>query len=89
LLIIPVVLILAGTEVALIYACRVAQDRGLRWPTTLMAVLAGCLLCAGVLREYYDIWRHRTVRGISFLFVAIDAAGDVFSLLSIRRPSLL
>ena len=53
------------------------------WPTTLMAVLAAALLAAGVLRHYWDIYTHRTVRGISFLFVGIDAAGDLFSLISI------
>ncbi|EDN06139.1 conserved hypothetical protein [Histoplasma mississippiense (nom. inval.)] len=49
----------------------------------LMAILSACLLVAGVLRHYWDIYIHRTVRGISFLFVAIDAAGDLFSLVSI------
>lgn len=48
-----------------------------------MGVLSTVLLSAGVLRHYYDIYIHRTVRGISFLFVGIDAAGDVFSLVSI------
>lgn len=48
-----------------------------------MAILSACLLVAGVLRHYWDIYVHRTVRGISFLFVAIDAAGDLFSLVSI------
>ncbi|KAK1767523.1 PQ loop repeat protein [Phialemonium atrogriseum] len=41
------------------------------------------LLAAGVLRHYWDISMHRTVRGISFIFVGIDAAGDLFSLLSV------
>jgi hypothetical protein len=48
-----------------------------------MAVLSAALLAAGVLRHYWDIYVHRTVRGISFLFVGIDAAGDVFSLVSV------
>jgi hypothetical protein len=48
-----------------------------------MASLSAALLAAGVLTHYWDIWTHRTVRGISFLFVAIDAAGDVFSLVSV------
>ena len=76
---------MAGLEVALIFACRIAMQHGLNWPATLMAVLAGSLLCAGVLREYYDIYKHNTVRGISFLFCGIDAAGDVFSLLSVSK----
>jgi hypothetical protein len=48
-----------------------------------MAVLSACLLAAGVLRHYWDIYIHRTVRGISFFFVGIDAAGDLFSLISV------
>lgn len=48
-----------------------------------MAVLSACLLAAGVLRHYWDIYVHRTVRGISFFFVGIDAAGDLFSLVSV------
>ncbi len=49
---------------------------------TAMAVLSAALLAAGVLQHYVDIWKHRTVRGISFIFVGIDAAGDLFSLVS-------
>lgn len=50
-----------------------------------MGVLSAVLLSAGVLRHYYDIYIHRTVRGISFIFVGIDAAGDVFSLVSVCK----
>ncbi|KAH7020915.1 PQ loop repeat-domain-containing protein [Microdochium trichocladiopsis] len=53
------------------------------WPYTLMAILSALLLSAGVLRHYWDIYTTRTVRGISFLFVAIDALGDLTSLLSL------
>lgn len=58
-------------------------DRHVLWPITLMAVLAAVFLSAGVLRHYWDIYTHRTVRGISFIFVGIDAAGDLFSLISV------
>jgi hypothetical protein len=63
------------------------EDR--HWPVTLMGVVSTVLLSAGVLRHYYDIHVHRTVRGISFIFVGIDAAGDVFSLISVCGFSLL
>jgi len=53
-----------------------------------MAVLAAVFLSAGVLRHYWDIYTHRTVRGISFIFVGIDAAGDLFSLTSVCMLSL-
>lgn len=58
-------------------------NRHVTWPVTLMAILAAVLLSAGVLRHYWDIYTHRTVRGISFIFVGIDAAGDLFSLISV------
>jgi hypothetical protein len=80
---------MGGIEAALIVSLRMARDRQLQWPFTLMAVLSASLLAAGVLRHYLDIYVHRTVRGISFLFVGIDAAGDVFSLVSVVfQPSL-
>ena len=75
--------VLGGIEVALIFALKAATKRQVVWPATFMAVLAAVLLAAGVLRHYWDIYTHRTVRGISFIFVGIDAAGDLFSLVSV------
>ena len=80
---VPLVVFFGGVQAALIVALRIAKAREVLWPITLMAVLSACLLAAGVLRHYWDIYTHRTVRGISFIFVAIDAAGDVFSLVSV------
>ena len=80
---------MGGIQGALIVALRIARDRHLQWPLTLMAVLSAVLLAAGVLRHYWDIYVHRTVRGLSFLFVGIDAAGDLSSLLSLLfQPTL-
>lgn len=76
-------MIMAGVECGLIFALRRGKDRGLQWPVTLMAVLAALLLSLGVLRHYWDIYKERTVRGISFLFVTIDALGDLTSLISV------
>jgi len=74
---------MGAIQCALIFALRIARRQHLQWPLTLMAVLSAVLLSAGVLRHYWDIYIHRTVRGISFIFVAIDAAGDLFSLVSL------
>ncbi|KAF2739487.1 PQ loop repeat protein [Polyplosphaeria fusca] len=85
----PIACIMGGIEAALIIALRIAKDRNLQWPLILMAVLSASLLSAGVLRHYWDIYVHRTVRGISFVFVAIDALGDLTSLMSvIFQPTL-
>lgn len=76
-------MMLGGVEVGLIFALRAGLDNGVYWPVVLMGVLSALLLALGVLRHYWDIYVHRTVRGISFIFVGIDAAGDVFSLISV------
>ena len=80
---------MGGVQAALIVALRHAKERDLEWPLILMAVLAAALLAAGVGRHYVDIYLHRTVRGISFIFVGLDALGDVFSLLSVIFHSKL
>jgi PQ loop repeat len=79
----PLGLLMGGVEAGLIRALWRAKDRGIGWPVTFMAVLAAFLLCAGVARHYWDIYKMRTVRGISFLFVGIDAMGDLTSLVSV------
>jgi uncharacterized protein with PQ loop repeat len=75
--------VMAGMEFGLVVAIASGLEKGLRWPSTLMAVLAAVFLALGVLRHYLDIWQHRSVRGISFLFVVLDALGDLTSLLSV------
>lgn len=86
---VPLASVLGGIEAALIFALRIGKDRHVEWPVTLMAVLSAVFLAAGVLCHYWDIYRTRTVRGISFLFVGIDAAGDLTSLVSVLfQPSL-
>lgn len=81
--VLPIALLMGGVEAGLVFALRRAKASAVGWPVTLMAVLAAVLLCAGVARHYWDIWKMRTVRGISFLFVGLDALGDVTSLISV------
>jgi hypothetical protein len=79
----PVAAVMGGLEYGLVFALRRAKHNRTDWPITLMAVLSACFLSAGVLRHYWDIYKERTVRGISFIFVAIDAMGDLTSLISV------
>lgn len=74
---------MAGVEVALVYAVRIAVQSGTDWPSTLMAVLAALFLALGVLEQYIAIWKNQSVEGISFLFCGIDALGDVTSIVSV------
>lgn len=87
--VIPIAGVMGGIQAALIIALRIGRDRHTEWPIQLMAGLSAALLAAGVLMHYWDIYVHRTVRGISFLFVFIDAMGDLTSLISVFfQPTL-
>lgn len=87
--VLPIAATMAGIEFALVFALKIGVRRGVHWPVTLMAVLAAVFLALGVLRHYFDIYVHRTVRGISFLFVGIDALGDLTSIISVLfQPKL-
>ncbi|TKX26632.1 PQ loop repeat-containing protein 3 [Elsinoe australis] len=79
----PIGLAMGAIEYGLIFALRTGTSRGVTWPTKLMAVLAALFLALGVLRHYWDIYTHRTVRGVSFVFCFIDALGDLTAILSI------
>ena len=78
-----------GIEAGVIFALRAATKHRTEAqieyypPVVLMGALSAFLLCAGVARHYVDIYRERTVRGISFLFCFIDALGDLTSLLGV------
>lgn len=78
-----VAVVVGGIEASLFFALRGAWDRGIEWPMTLMAVLAAVLLAVGVLRYYWEIYRSRDVKGISFTFVFIDYAGDLTSIVAL------
>jgi hypothetical protein len=81
--IVPIACCMAGIEIGLIFALRKGKANGIEWPQILMAVLAAVFLACGVLAHYWDIYTHRTVRGISFTFCFLDALGDLTSLISV------
>ena len=81
--------LLGGVEAGLIFGLRKAREKGTEWPLMFMAILSAILLSAGVLRHYWDIYKTRSVRGLSLTFVGIDALGDLTSLLSLLfEPTL-
>ncbi|KAJ4375201.1 hypothetical protein N0V83_002287 [Neocucurbitaria cava] len=82
-MVVPVICIMSAIQAGLIIAVGHAKEKEMRWPSILMAAASATLLAAGVLRHYVDVYLYRTVRGISFIFVGIDALGDVFSLVSV------
>ena len=81
--------VLAGTEIGLVLALRVARERNIEWPSIMMAALAAVLLAGGVLRHYIDMFKTRSDAGISLKFALLDVSGDVASLVSVIFQSTL
>jgi uncharacterized YccA/Bax inhibitor family protein len=80
-----------GTEAAFVLGFKYGTEIG-EAPEgflTAMAILAAIGLGLGVLRHYWDIYTHMSVRGISWGFVLLDAAGDLSSLLAVGESDLL
>ncbi|CAI4212176.1 unnamed protein product [Parascedosporium putredinis] len=75
--------VIGGAETGLYFALRLGRRRGVEWPMILVAVLAAVLLAIGVLRYYWEIYKARSVQGISYMFVLVDAGGDLVSILAI------
>ncbi|KXH56369.1 hypothetical protein CNYM01_00249 [Colletotrichum nymphaeae SA-01] len=78
-----IAIVLAGAEVGLVYALKLARERGYTWPSILMAILAAILLAGGVLRHYLQMLKTRSDAGLSLKFATLDLSGDVASLLSV------
>ena len=79
----PTASVIDVVEAGLYFTLQHAWEKDIEWPMTLMAALAAVLLGCGVLRYYWEIYQSRFVKGISFLFVFIDAGGDVLSILAL------
>ncbi|KAK7056317.1 hypothetical protein VNI00_002870 [Paramarasmius palmivorus] len=76
----------AGFEVGMIYAVRLPYEQGLesgRRAVQFFGIFFSVLVAVGLLPEYYEIYKHKEVIGISITFMLIDALGGLFSDLSL------
>ncbi|RPD76397.1 hypothetical protein L226DRAFT_375270 [Lentinus tigrinus ALCF2SS1-7] len=89
LLYVSVMAISAGFEVGMIYAVRPAYNRGNDRPVQFFGAFSTVLLSIALLYvltpypQYYEIYKHKEVIGISILFMIVDMLGGVFSDLSL------
>ncbi|BGP41199.1 hypothetical protein JCM10450v2_005238 [Rhodotorula kratochvilovae] len=72
-----------GVEAGLIVGCQHLQDRGNERLNTATGVLAAIFVIAGLLPQYWEVWKYKAVVGISLIFLSIDLLGGVWSLLSL------
>ncbi|GAA6053408.1 hypothetical protein JCM3770_002310 [Rhodotorula araucariae] len=72
-----------GVEAGLIVGCQHLQERGNERLNTATGVLAAIFVIAGLLPQYWEVWKFKAVVGISLIFLSIDLLGGVWSLLSL------
>ncbi|KAL8280141.1 hypothetical protein RQP46_007471 [Phenoliferia psychrophenolica] len=60
----------------------VHYDQGKSWKFAIMMGV-GAVVLAGLLPQYYEIYKFKAVKGISLIFLLVDLSGGVFSFLSL------
>ena len=76
--------VLGGIQVGFVFALR---EHPSDWSIKVFGALAAVFIFVGLLPPYLDIWRQHRVRGFSWLFLAIDMLGALFSILSMAVSS--
>ncbi|EMG49055.1 hypothetical protein SBY92_000503 [Candida maltosa Xu316] len=73
-----------GLEVGLILWLRPLYRRGITWPMLVIGIIASVLLAIGLIPPYFELAKRQgRVIGINFVFLSLDSAGALFSMLSI------
>ncbi|KAF9933986.1 hypothetical protein FBU30_003704 [Linnemannia zychae] len=74
---------MAAIQVGAIYATRSGIDRNVPGAVEAAGIIPIVLLVLGFVPQYIDIYRDRSVVGVSMVFIAADASGAVFSIISL------
>ncbi|KAI0741616.1 PQ-loop-domain-containing protein [Daedaleopsis nitida] len=78
-----IVLVSGGFEAGMVFAVEPAFDHGNFRPVQFFGIMSTVLLSIALIPQYYEIYKYKEVIGISIVFMLIDAAGGVFSDLSL------
>ncbi|BGO97424.1 Cystinosin/ERS1p repeat protein [Rhodotorula toruloides] len=73
----------SGIEAALIFGTKALQDRGNNKMNQALGIIAAVFIIAGLLPQYWEVYKYRAVIGISLIFLLVDLLGGVFSFLSL------
>jgi len=77
------IVVFASFEISMVYATRAAIKKGDEHLLPFFGVFSALLISLGLVPQFIEIYRLKEVRGISFLFMAFDIGGGLFSLLSL------
>jgi len=72
-----------GMEAGFVFAVRHGLEENNDRPLQFFGVMTAILLFAGLLPQYYEIWKMKEVQGVSMLFMLVDGLGGLFSFLSL------
>ncbi|GJJ76208.1 hypothetical protein EMPS_08567 [Entomortierella parvispora] len=74
---------MAGIQAGAVFATRAGKDHDVKGTIDAAGIIPIILLAIGFMPQYFDIYRDRSVVGVSMPFIAADAAGACFSLISL------
>ncbi|EKM75016.1 hypothetical protein AGABI1DRAFT_132637 [Agaricus bisporus var. burnettii JB137-S8] len=74
---------IGGFEVFLVFISKPAYERGVTAPVKLYGVLSTLFIAAGLLPQYWEIYKRKEVVGISYLFIFVDILGGLLNDLSL------
>ncbi|OBZ74152.1 Uncharacterized protein C2E12.03c [Grifola frondosa] len=77
------VIAVGGFEAGMVFAIRPSYHRGEQRPIQFFGIFSSVIISLALFPQYYEIYKHREVIGISILFMAVDLLGGVFSDLSL------
>lgn len=75
--------VFAGFEVGSVFALWAGRDNGFEWPVQMYGWITSALLACGLLPQYWEIYKHKEVIGISIMFMMVDIWGGLFSAVSL------
>ncbi|ODV80715.1 PQ-loop-domain-containing protein [Suhomyces tanzawaensis NRRL Y-17324] len=77
-------IIAVALEVGLILWLRPVHRHGTHWPMLIVGIVASILLAIGLIPPYFELAKRKgRVVGINFIFLAMDSAGALLSMLSV------
>ncbi|TCD71814.1 hypothetical protein EIP91_003157 [Steccherinum ochraceum] len=77
--------VVAGFEAGMIFAIKAspAYNAGNTAPVKFFGIMSAVIISLALLPQYYEIYKHKEVIGISTTFMLVDCLGGVFSDLSL------
>jgi len=79
--------LLCVLQVGFVYAVRPSYEHGHSAGVEFFGIASSVTIAVGLLPQYYEIWKHGEVIGISIPFMTVDMLGGVFNDLSLAFKS--